>query len=126
MASRILVLDDDPGVLEVLDLSLTYSGFQVRPLLSGDNIFRMVKNFEPHLIILDYILRGPDGGELCKQLKKDPDTREIPVIMLSGHPKANETVGKGGCDSFIAKPFDLTKLVDEINHFIQPPALALP
>lgn len=120
MINRILVLDDDPGVLEAIDLSLTYCGFQVRPLLSGDNIFRMIENFEPHLIILDYVLRGPDGGELCKQIKQDPLTQAIPVIMLSGHPKAGETVSKCGCDAFIPKPFDLNVLVKEIHHFIDP------
>ena len=54
--NKILVLDDDPEILGVLDLSLTYCGFQIRPMLSGDNVFRMIDDFEPDLIILDYFL----------------------------------------------------------------------
>ncbi len=76
MENRILVLDDDPGILEAIDLSLTYSGFQVRPILSGDNVFRMIEDFEPNLIILDYLLRGRNGGENCLDLKNDPDKKD--------------------------------------------------
>ncbi len=120
MENRILVLDDDPGVLEAIDLSLTYCGFQVRPMLSGDNVFRMIDDFEPDLIILDYLLNGRNGGEICQDLKNDPEKRNIPVIMLSAHPEAAIKNAEYGCDSFLSKPFDLDLLVREIKNFINP------
>jgi len=120
MVNRILVLDDDPGILEALDLSLTYCGFQVRPMLSGDNVFRMIDDFEPNLIILDYMLSGKNGGEICQDLKNDPLKKNIPVIMLSAHPEAAKNNSDYGCDSFIPKPFDLSLLVREIKLFINP------
>ncbi len=118
MENRILVLDDDPGVLEALDLALTYCGFQVRPLLSGDNLYRMIDDFEPQLIILDYLLSGRNGGDICRELKSDPQKCDIPVIMLSAYTEAIRRRHEFGCDSFIQKPFDLTHLVKEINSFI--------
>ncbi|WP_276345671.1 response regulator [Daejeonella sp. JGW-45] len=120
MENRILVLDDDPGILEAIDLSLTYCGFKVRPMLSGDNVFRMIDDFEPDLIILDYLLAGRNGGEICQDLKSDPGKKNIPVIMLSAHPEAAVKNAQFGCDSFLPKPFDLNMLVNEIKSFINP------
>lgn len=125
MENRILVLDDDPGILEAIDLSLTYCGFQVRPMLSGDNVFRMIEDFEPNLIILDYLLRGKTGGEICQDLKNDPVKKDIPVIMLSAHPEAAIKKSEFGCDSFLPKPFDLNLLVKEIRVFINPNPIVL-
>lgn len=120
MENRILVVDDDRGILEAIDLSLTYCGFQVRPMLSGDNVFRMIDDFEPNLIILDYLLSGKNGGEICQDLKSDPLKKAIPVIMLSAHPEAAVKKSEFGCDSFLSKPFDLNLLVNEIKMFINP------
>lgn len=123
MDNRILVLDDDPGILKALDLSLTYCGFQVRPMLSGDNVFRMIDDFEPNLIIIDYLLSGKTGGEICQDLKNDPDKKDIPVIMLSAYPEAAQRNCEFGCDAFMSKPFDLNVLVSEIKSFINPDAV---
>ncbi len=125
MDNRILVLDDDPGILQALDLSLTYCGFQVRPILSGDNVFRMIDDFEPNLIIIDYILRGKNGSEICKELKNDPRKKDIPVIMLSAHPEAATRDSEFCCDAFMSKPFDLNVLVSEIRTFINPDAIVI-
>lgn len=125
MDNRILVLDDDPGILKALDLSLTYCGFQVRPMLSGDNVFRMIDDFEPNLIIIDYLLSGKTGGEICQDLKNDPVKRDIPVIMLSAYPEAAQRNCEFGCDAFMAKPFDLNVLVSEIKSFINPDAIVI-
>ncbi len=126
MIKRILILDDDPGVLEVIDLALTYSGFQVRPLLVSENIFQMVNDFEPHLIIIDYILRGTNGGEVCRQLKNDPSTKQIPIIMLSAYVELDQAIDDSyGHTVFISKPFDLSYLLSKINECTQslPPVI---
>lgn len=125
MDNRILVLDDDPGILQALDLSLTYCGFQVRPMLSGDNVFRMIDDFEPNLIIIDYLLSGKTGGEICQDLKNDPSKKDIPVIMLSAYPEAAKRNCEFGCDAFMSKPFDLNVLVTEIKSFINPDAIVI-
>lgn len=125
MDNRILVLDDDPGILKALDLSLTYCGFQVRPMLSGDNVFRMIDDFEPNLIILDYMLIGKNGSEICQDLKNDSGKKNIPIIMVSAHPEAAKNYPEFCCDAFMAKPFDLNELVTEIKSFINPDAIVI-
>ncbi|WP_411273767.1 two-component system response regulator [Daejeonella sp.] len=125
MDNRILVLDDDPGILQALDLSLTYCGFQVRAILSGDNVFRMIDDFEPNLIIIDYLLRGKTGGEICKELKNDPRKKNIPVIMLSAHLDAAQKYSEFCYDAFMSKPFDLNVLVNEIRTFINPDVIVI-
>jgi DNA-binding response OmpR family regulator len=124
MENRILVFDDDPAVLEALDISLTYYGFQVRSMRSDDNFFQMIDDFEPDLVIVDYLLNGRNGGEVCHDLKSDPEKKDIPVILLSAYPEA-ETNSEYGFDSFLAKPFDLNLLVNEIRAFINPTSLVI-
>lgn len=125
MAKKILIVDDDPSLLEAIDLSLTYLGFQVRPLLASGNIMPMIKDFEPDLIILDYILKGITGSEVCSQLKKNPVTEEIPIIMLSGFSGDLNTIKSCGYDLFISKPLDLDFLVRKINNCLHIPPLAV-
>ena len=115
MVKKILIVDDDPELLEAIDLSLTFSGFQVRPLLGSENILPMIDDFEPDLIILDYILKGITGGEVCRQLKNNPATKALPVIMLSAYPGGANAIKDVGCDAFIAKPLDIDYLVGKIN-----------
>lgn len=121
MAKKILIVDDDPELLEAIDLSLTYSGFQVRPLLGSENILPMIDDFEPDLIILDYILKGVTGGEVCRQLKNNRATNAIPVIMLSAYPDGKSKFKDVGYDAFIAKPLDIEYLVKTINKFLEAP-----
>lgn len=118
MAKKILIVDDDPELLEAIDLSLTFSGFQVRPLLGSENILPMIDDFEPDLIILDYILKGITGGEVCRQLKTNSATKSIPVIMLSAYPGGGSVIKDVGYDAFISKPLDIEFLVAKINHFL--------
>jgi len=91
----------------------------VMPLLSGDNLFGIIEDFDPDLIILDYLLREKNGGEICLELKNDPCKKYIPVIMLSAYPEAAINNSRFGCDAFLSKPFDLTLLVDEISSIIE-------
>lgn len=123
MENRILVLDNEPVILEAIDLSLTYSGFQVRSMLSAENFFTMLADFEPHLIILDHLLRGDNGAEICRALKNNPQTRDIPVIMLSAHPEAALMIDEYRFNAFLLKPFDLSALLSEIYAFINPEPL---
>ena len=118
MENRIMVIDNDPAVLEAIELSLTYCGFQVRSLLSGENFFPMLADFDPHLVIVDYQLRGYNGGEICMKLKSDPQTCIIPVILLSAHPEAGLMIDKYNFDEFLSKPFDLSVLLNKIYGFI--------
>jgi DNA-binding response OmpR family regulator len=118
MMKRILVLDNDEGILDVMQEALNYEGFQVKIIEETDNIFRVIDAFDPHLVILDYILSGVNGGEICHQIKANPKTTDLPVMIMSAYPRVIKSLGHYGCDDFIAKPFDLDDLTERIKNLI--------
>lgn len=115
---KVLILDNDEGVLDVMNEALNYEGFQVKIIEETDNIFAIIDAFEPDLVILDYILSGVNGGEICHQIKANPETTDLPVIIMSAYPRVIKSLGYYGCDDFIAKPFDLDDIVDRIKNLI--------
>ena len=115
---KVLVLDNDEGVLDVMQEALNYEGFQVKIIEETDNIFSVIDSFEPDLIILDYILSGVNGGEICHKIKANPRTTDLPVIIMSAYPRVIRSLGYYSCDDFIAKPFDLDDIVERIKNLI--------
>jgi DNA-binding response OmpR family regulator len=113
--SKILVVDDDIDILSVMEILLSMKGFDVEVTSKGENTFSKIETFKPDLILLDVLISGHDGRAICKQLKANPDTSNIPVIMFSAHPGAAATIADYGADDFIAKPFDVNNLMKKIN-----------
>lgn len=112
MCAKILILDDDTGILEVLTQAFEYENFEVESAATPFVFFNFVNNFKPDIFLIDFLLSGINGGEICQQLKQSPETCHLPVIMMSAYPHIGETVRKSGCDDFIEKPFDLFNLID--------------
>ena len=113
--SRILVVDDDLDILVVMEILLTMKGFSVEVTAKWESTFEKVTTFKPDLILLDVLISGNDGRTICRQLKSQNETKEIPIIMFSAHPSAAATIAEYGADDFIAKPFDVTDLMDKVN-----------
>ncbi len=113
--SRILVVDDDIDILSVMEILLTMKGFEVEVTARGENTFPKIETFMPDLIILDVLISGHDGRAICKQLKTNEATKNIPVIMFSAHPGAAATIADYGADDFISKPFDVNDLIKKVN-----------
>ena len=118
MAKRVLVLDDDIAVLEAIETALTYEDFEVKTLGRTYNIIKTVEEYNPDVILLDFILDGISGGELCKQIKSNSRTKHLPVIIISAYQGNIEALRQFGCDHFIPKPFDLTELHSGINQVL--------
>jgi DNA-binding response OmpR family regulator len=118
MAKRILILDDNQDILDVVQETLIYEQFEVKSTSRSDSVIPLVKEFIPHLIILDYRVAGLNGGELCKQIKSHPDFGNIPVIIFSAYINHNDELFDYGCDAIINKPFDLNELVEKVNSLI--------
>ena len=113
---RILAVDDDKDILEVLQFILEDSGYEVDTLSDGHYLFDKIKAMSPDLILLDIMLGNLDGRELCKNVKDKEETHDIPVILISAsHNVAGSMNKKGGPDAFIAKPFDINELLDTIK-----------
>jgi DNA-binding response OmpR family regulator len=116
MLKRVLVLDNDPRILDVMQEALSYEGFAVDVYEGTEDILSLVDVCRPDLIILDYILNGINGGEHCKRLKNTFTTSHLPVIIFSAYPRVLQSLGYYGCNAFIAKPFDLNVLVDKVTE----------
>jgi len=117
MCKRILVLDDDLAILEVLGDVLEYSGYKVNKLSRGDKVFEKINEYHPDLILLDVMLAEMDGREICRKIKQDDRSADIPVILISAtHDLSKCLHQKGAPNDFVAKPFDIDNLLDKIEH----------
>jgi two-component system alkaline phosphatase synthesis response regulator PhoP len=116
---RILVVDDDPGILASLQLLLEDAGYEVQTSTrDGEVIQQLLQTQAPDLILLDILLSGHDGRTICKNLKSHEDTRHIPIILMSAHPNSEAMSEEAGADSFLAKPFDMDVLLEQIEMLI--------
>lgn len=118
MSKRILILDDNQDILEIVHETLSYENFDVKSTSRGDEVMPMIGDFLPDLVILDYRVAGTNGGELCKQIKCHPQFKDVPVIIFSAYINHNDELLSYGCDAIINKPFDLTELVEKVNNLI--------
>ena len=119
---KVLVIDDDKDLLEVIQALLTTRGFDVETDNNWQSGFEKIRKFEPQIILLDVFLSGIDGLEICKQLKANPLTSQIPIVIFSAYPRIAETViYEYGADDFIAKPFEVNDLVEKIYSVLSQP-----
>lgn len=115
---RILVVDDEPDILEFLRVVLEEEGYAVVTSEKAEYLEQLYYGGLPHLILVDVLLSGKDGREIVKYLKSQEKTKWIPVIMFSAHPSAEETARLAGADDFLAKPFDIDVLLAKIAHYL--------
>jgi CheY-like chemotaxis protein len=115
MKKKILVVDDSQAILDVMTVALEAEGYEVSTCLTGA-CFQDMERDPPDLILLDVLLSGEDGGEICQRLKSDERTRHIPVILISAHAGLQETARKCGADGFLVKPFHLNELREMVNR----------
>jgi len=109
----IIVVEDDPDILHLLTFNIQSSGFEVLTSMDGNEALSLIREHLPDLIILDLMLPGLDGFEVCKQLKRDLETQSIPVIMLTAKSEeVDRIVGlELGADDYVVKPFSPRELV---------------
>jgi len=127
MSKKILVIEDDPSTLRLIKYTLQQEGYQVLIAPNGLEGLRKAKNEEPDLIILDVLLPGIDGYEICHRLRAEPQTAQLPILMVSG--KAREidkaTGLKMGADDYIIKPWHRPELLTKIAVMLQRNSVAL-
>lgn len=118
MLKRILVLDDNEDILEIVHETLAYENFEVKSTSESGDVIPLIEKFSPHLLILDYRVAGENGGEICRRVKLHPEYNEIPVIIFSAYINNADELLAYGCDAIINKPFDLKELVEKVNGLI--------
>ncbi len=115
----ILVLDDEPDLLELLSILLTGAGYRVQTVQTADDMERYFQEGElPVLFVLDLLLSGSHGGELVRHLKEAERTRDMPILMVSAHPGAEQEARAGGADAFLAKPFDIDEFLSLVSSLL--------
>jgi DNA-binding response OmpR family regulator len=117
MSKKILIVEDNELMIDVMSYILINSGYEVFSLANGDNVFNNIKANHPDLIILDAILPGMDGREICQLLKLNKATQNLPVIICSGDDSIDEAMEqKGAPNDILHKPFDINSLVEMVGH----------
>jgi DNA-binding response OmpR family regulator len=120
MQARVLVADDDPIILRLLEVNLGLEGFAVVTAGRGEEAIRQAQEMRPDLIILDVMMPGMSGYDVAGQLRNDPDTAGIPIVFLSA--RAQEEDRKRGhalgVAAYVTKPFDPAELVDIVRRLV--------
>ena len=118
---KIVIIEDEPDIIEVMSYNLKREGFLVSSSRRGDEGLSLVRKQSPALVLLDLMLPGTDGLSVCQQLKADPMTREIPIIMVSAKGEESDVViGLGlGADDYIAKPFSPRELLARVKAVLR-------
>jgi len=115
---KILLVDDEPNILQFLEMGLQDEGFEVQTAQDGMTAVTLAKHFQPHIVILDVMMPGMDGFEVCRMLKK---TENIAIIMLTAKDEVDDRV-KGlmlGADDYMMKPFSFEELLARIHARIR-------
>lgn len=117
MKKKILILDDDEDILDVLSFLLAQDGYEIKASGHGENIWDAIKSFSPDLILMDLMLADLDGRSICRAIKENNETKDIKVIMISARSDLRPTPGQPGApDDFINKPFDIDNVLKKIER----------
>lgn len=116
---KVMIIDDDVYNLDVMSIAMELEGFEVYSYNTGNNILSKAIFYHPNIILLDVQLGTYDGREICQQLKRNPTTKSIPVIMISAASEhILESALSYGADLTISKPFDVDNLVQSIKRIL--------
>ena len=114
---KILIADDDPGIQDILTIIFERAGFEVEIKKNGEDLLNN-KFTMPDLFLVDKQLSGYNGLDICRYLKSQRHTKNIPVIMISASPDIGRSSREAGADAYIEKPFEITNVVDLVNSYV--------
>jgi two-component system phosphate regulon response regulator PhoB len=122
MASKhLLIVEDDRPIAELLKHHFTAAGFKVTTTPDGDDALILIEEIKPDLVLLDWMIEGTSGIEVCRRLRRSPPTAKLPIIMLTARGDEEDRV-RGldtGADDFVAKPFSPKELVARANALLR-------
>ncbi len=120
-AKRILVIDDEPDLVELLSYNLGKAGFRVRTVPDGEEALQAIKSETFDLIILDLMLPGLQGNEICRILKRNPKTAALPIIMVTAKGELADRIEglETGADDYLTKPFSPRELIARIRAVLR-------
>ena len=111
----VLLLDDDKDICVMAKAMLSFAGYRVESLSLPGQLPQVMANFSPRMLLMDMLLSGTDGRDICRKLKLDPATSHIKIMMMSAHPDADRSCREAGADEFISKPFDMDLFIAKVK-----------
>lgn len=120
MTKRVLIADDEPNIVVSLEFLMERNGYQIRIASDGDQVLKAVEEQRPDLILLDVMLPGRSGFEVCQKIRENPAWQGIKIIMLTAKGRETE-VAKGlalGADAYITKPFSTKDLLAQVKQIL--------
>ena len=106
---KILVADDDAGIVEAMQFLLEDGGYKVLTTMDGTQVSTMYRQ-KPDLVFLDIYMSGINGNTVCKELKSDEETKHVPIIMFSANSDTQQIAEQCGADDYLPKPFEIKEL----------------
>jgi CheY-like chemotaxis protein len=117
-AQPILVVDDDPAILDLIAQVLLEEGYEVLAVSNGQTAVDLARKVRPHLILLDLMMPQMNGWQVTAALKSDPQTRAIPILLLSARREMARTANELGVTAYLEKPFDLDDLLSRVQRIL--------
>jgi DNA-binding response OmpR family regulator len=111
---KIMIADDDPGIVDAVEMLLAFEGYKVTSTVDGSTVLDMKEEL-PDLLLLDIWMSGEDGRDICRKLKSKNITKNIPIIMISASRDIRDSAMAAGADDFLAKPFEMDELIKKIE-----------
>jgi len=121
MSGKIFIIEDEPSIIQLVQHNLEKEGFIVSSSINGNNGLKELKKFEPHLLLLDWMLPDLSGVEICKNIRKDIKLKSLPIIMLTAKGEEEDKI-KGldsGVDDYLTKPFSFNELLARIKAVLR-------
>ncbi len=115
-AVDVLLVDDDKDICVMVETILKYAGYQVQSCSLPDQLPQIMAVTAPRLLLMDMLLSGIDGRDVCRKLKSDASSSAIKIVMMSAHPDADKSCREAGADDFISKPFDMDFFIVRIGE----------
>lgn len=118
---KVLVVDDEDNIIELIRLGLRYEGFQVEVASNGEQGIALAQRIDPDLVILDVMMPGIDGLEVCRRLRSNPTTHDVPILMLTAKDEVGDRILglQIGADDYLTKPFDFYELLERIKAILR-------
>jgi DNA-binding response OmpR family regulator len=115
---NIFIADDDSGIVDAVSMMLEMVGYHVASTLNGEVVPAAVEKEHSDLILLDIWMSGHDGREICKNLKSNISTQNIPVLMISASRDVKQSALDAGADDFLEKPFEMEVMLNKVARLI--------
>lgn len=114
----VLVLDDDKDICVMATAIIGFAGLKVASISSSSQVDQALPEFKPKVLLMDMLLSGTDGRDICRRLKNDTTASGIKIMMMSAHPDAEKSCREAGADDFISKPFDMDQFIDKLKALL--------